>query len=248
MRIAIIADIHANLEALEKVCDILQRKQIDQIVCLGDIVGYGANPNECMTIVRNKAHHILLGNHDQAAIDLTGSDHFNPYALASAQWTNQQLLEENKQFLRGLPYTLELAGQPDIGLAGLYFVHASPYQPEEWHYIISSADARDNFAHFHRPICFIGHSHVAGIFSFNPSGEVSAKRGGKIQQGKKYIINVGSIGQPRDGDWRLSFGIFDTEKWSYENVRSEYDVQTASQKILKAGLPRILAERILIGR
>lgn len=236
MKIAIIADIHGNLEALEKTFSILKTKQTDHMVCLGDVVGYGANPNECLALVRENISDILFGNHDQAAVDLTGADRFNQYALASARWTNQQLTEENRQFLGQLPYTLELEG--------LFFVHASPYQPEEWHYIISSADARDNFDHFHQPICFIGHSHVAGMFSANHL----AARGKEIQRGEKYIINVGSIGQPRDGDWRLSFGIFDTEQWNYENVRSEYDVDAASRKILDAGLPRLLAERLFVGR
>ena len=240
MRIAIIADIHANLEALEKVFDILGTKPIDQVVCLGDVVGYGADPNECLSRVQEAVPHILLGNHDQAAIDLTGVASFNPYALASARWTNQQLTEENKQVLRTFPYTLQLEG--------LLFVHSSPYQPEEWHYIITPEDARDNFDHFQQPICFIGHSHVAGIFMSDHSGRVATKRGWDIRRGEKYIINVGSVGQPRDGDWRLSFGILDTEQWTYEHVRSEYDVQTASRKILQAGLPRLLAERILAGR
>ena len=240
MRIVIIADIHANLEALEKTLDIVRTKKSDLIVCLGDVVGYGANPNECLALVRASVPHILLGNHDQAAIDLTGAEKFNPYALASARWTNQQLTDENKQFLRSLPFTLQLQD--------LFFVHASPYEPEEWHYIISSADARDNFDHFREPVCFVGHSHVAGMFMRNNEGHAGTKQGWEIRRGEKYIINVGSIGQPRDGDWRLSFGIFDTEQWTYEHVRAEYDAQTASRKILQAGLPRALAERILVGR
>ncbi len=240
MRIAILADIHANLEALDKAFEILKTKRVDQTVCLGDVIGYGANPNECLARVREMISHVLLGNHDQASLDLTGAESFNPYALSSAHWTSQQLTEDNKQYLRTLPYTMQLEN--------VFFVHASPFQPEEWHYIISSADARDNFDHFQQPVCFVGHSHVAGMFMSNHSGHIAVKRGWNIRPGEKYIVNVGSVGQPRDGDWRLSFGIFDTEKWTYEHIRSEYDVQTASRKILQAGLPRILGERILVGR
>jgi len=236
MRIAIIADIHGNLEALQEALKIIETRQVDRVVCLGDIVGYGASPNECTARVREVTQYVLLGNHDQASVDLAGAENFNPYAYASARWTTNHVSAEQKEFIRQLPFTLELEG--------LFFVHASPYEPEQWHYILSSADARDNFDHFAQDICFVGHSHVPGIF--RPHG--SAKPSESIRKGEKYIINVGSVGQPRDGDWRLSFGIFDTEAWQYENIRAEYDVEIASEKILKAGLPRMLGERILVGR
>lgn len=236
MRIAIISDVHANLEALEKTVELIEPLHVDNIVCLGDVVGYGANPNECTSIVRQKTSHVLLGNHDQAACDLAGIQYFNPHARAAAEWTYEQLAQEHKEFLRGLPYTLELGG--------LFFVHASPYEPEAWHYILSPEEARDNLDHFRQPVCFVGHSHVALIFG----SDHSTTPGRTIQRGVKYIINVGSVGQPRDGDWRLSFGVFDTQKWTYQNIRSEYDVQSASQKIMKSGLPRVLAERLFLGR
>ena len=236
MRIAIIADIHGNLEALQAALGIIATRTIDRIVCLGDIVGYGANPAECVKLVREAAQHVLLGNHDQAGVDLAGAENFNPYAYASARWTTNHLPAEQKEFIQHLPFSLVLED--------LFFVHASPYEPDQWHYIISSADARDNFDHFNQDVCFIGHSHVPSIF--RPNG--TAKSTVNILRGEQYIINVGSVGQPRDGDWRLSFGIFDTETWQYENIRAEYDAQTASEKILKAGLPRMLAERILVGR
>jgi predicted phosphodiesterase len=236
MNIAIISDIHGNLEALERALSIIHSKPIDAIVCLGDIVGYGANPNECMALVRKEATNVLLGNHDLAAVDLSAAETFTPNARISAQWTYDQLKDEDKQFIKGLSYTLELNN--------LLFVHASPHEPEEWHYIVTGVDARGNFDHFREPICFIGHTHEARIFGKNQT----QSQYGTMIKGEQYIINVGSIGQPRDGDWHLSFGIFDTEEWSYENIRSEYDVYTASEKIRKAGLPRVLAERILVGR
>ena len=242
MRLAIVSDIHANLEALQTALEIIKNQRIDQIICLGDVVGYGANPNECLTLIQREAAVTLLGNHDQACIDASAMSSFNPFARVAAQWTFNQLREDNKDYLRNLPYTWESEG--------LFFVHASPYEPEEWHYIITDADARDNFDHFSQKICFVGHSHVAEIFSapMRPSGPVEVLEDAALEKGRKYIINVGSVGQPRDGDWRSGFGIFDTKDWSYEQIRAEYDVQQASQKILAAGLPRMLAERILTGK
>ncbi len=233
MRLAIISDIHANLEALEQTLKIISDNPVDEIICLGDIVGYGANPNECLALVQKTTEHVLLGNHDQAAIDLSRSEDFNPYARAAAEWTYDQLTEENVAYIQKLPYTLERHG--------VFFVHASPRQPQEWNYILSLVDAQDNFDYFSTPICFVGHSHVPEIFC----EDIWTK---ELVKGKKFIVNVGSVGQPRDSDPRLSFGVFDTEKWDYENVRSEYDVQTASQKIKKAGLPKMLADRLLMGR
>lgn len=232
MRVAIISDIHGNLEALEKAFEIIDRSNIDDIVCLGDLVGYGANPNECIDYVDRRTKKVLLGNHDQAAFDLKQADFFNTYARRSAQWTHDVLTQNHSQYLQSLPYTLT-----DTGLT---FVHSSPFEPEEWHYIFSNRDASGNFNHFNTPVCFVGHSHVPGVYC-----EDQITR--EIKKGLRYLINVGSIGQPRDGDLRLSFGIFDTEAWSYENVRSEYNVESAAEKILKAGLPRFLAERLFGG-
>ncbi len=233
MRIAIISDIHSNLEALQKTFSIIRDRSVDDIICLGDIIGYGADPNECIDLVRRSASHILLGNHDEAAVHLEKTEYFNPYARVAAEWTNENLTEEHKAFILNLPF--------DLDLHGLHFVHSSPYQPEEWHYIITAADAEFNLSHFSSPVCFIGHSHVPGIFCEDAVT-------GEVVRGKKFIVNIGSVGQPRDHDWRLSFGIFDTATWTYENIRSEYDVKTASAKIRKAGLPKALADRIQVGR
>ena len=233
MRIAIISDIHSNLEALDAALALIRTKNVDEIVCLGDIIGYGANPNECIARVREAAGRILLGNHDEAAVDLEKTEYFNPFARIAAEWTNAQLTAENQEFVKGLPFSAILDG--------IQFVHSSPYEPDQWHYIISPADAQFNFAYVPGKICFVGHSHVAGIFC----EDIWTR---EVTPGKKFIVNVGSIGQPRDNDWRLSFGIFDTDDWAYENVRAEYDVNAAAEKIRKAGLPRPLSDRILVGR
>lgn len=233
MRIAIISDIHANLEALETSLEIIRASDVELIVCLGDIIGYGASPNECIELVRATTPHVLMGNHDEAAIHLEKTEYFNPFARVAAEWTNGELTMEHAEYIQKLPFKLEIQD--------MLFVHSSPFEPQEWHYILSPTDAQFNFDYFTQPICFIGHSHVPGIFC----EDVFTR---DVVRGKDFIVNVGSIGQPRDNDWRLSFGIFDTGEWSYTNIRAEYDVNTAAEKIRKAGLPKALADRIFVGR
>ncbi len=233
MRIAIISDIHSNLEALNRALTEIEREKVDDIVCLGDIVGYGANPNECVDIVRNLTTSVLLGNHDEAAIDLTKTEFFNPFARIAAEWTGQTLTEENRGYLGGLGLTLEKHG--------LFFVHASPVDPGEWNYILTPSDAAENFDAMPVDVGFVGHSHVPEVFC----EDLWTK---EIVKGERFIVNVGSIGQPRDGNPALSFGIFDTDLWSYRNVRLDYDVELAAFKIRKAGLPKNLAERLFVGK
>ena len=233
MRIAIISDIHSNLEALNRALKEIEREKVDEIVCLGDIVGYGANPNECVDIVKKTTQFVLLGNHDDAAIDLSKTEFFNPFARIAAQWTGQTLTDENRQYISGLPLTLERNA--------LFYVHASPVDPGEWNYILTSSDTAENFEAMSANVGFIGHTHVPEVFC-----EDLWTR--EIVRGEKFIVNVGSIGQPRDGNPQLSFGIFDTELWSYRNLRFEYDVELAAFKIKKAGLPKNLAERLFVGK
>ena len=270
MRVAIISDIHSNLEALQKALEIIDEKKIEEIICLGDLVGYGANPNECIELTRKRACCVLLGNHDQAAFDLSQTEHFNRHARTAAYWTNQTLTPENLEYLKGLPFRHVIDD--------LTFVHASPREPEQWEYVFSAHEAKSNFESFQTRICFVGHTHIPGVFpedlmlqkpkvtrSAPPHGsddldESSTTRGvdkpvgsrrpsgrGQLLEENRYIINVGSVGQPRDGNWKLSFGIFDTSAWTYDLIRSEYDVQAASEKILAADLPRFLADRLLVG-
>jgi diadenosine tetraphosphatase ApaH/serine/threonine PP2A family protein phosphatase len=229
VRIAIISDIHSNLEALTSALKIIDAERVDDIVCLGDVVGYGANPNECIEVVRSRCSTILLGNHDAAAIDLAVANQFTLNAQLSAIWTFGVLLEENKAFLSNLPHTKKLDE--------ILFSHASPFEPEEWHYVISEFDTREAFTSFEERICFIGHSHIPIIFSMHGKAK-------EVTRSERFIINVGSVGQPRDGNPDLSFGIFDTDTTSYRNVRAPYDIQTAAEKIRKVGLPRALSERL----
>lgn len=232
MRIAIISDVHSNLEALTSALETIDAKRVDEIVCLGDTVGYGANPNECLSLVRSRCSLILQGNHDAAAVDLSVANQFTLNAQLSAIWTFGILPDGDKGFLRDLP---QMKQRGD-----LLFSHASPYEPEEWHYVISEFDTREAFGAFAQKVCFIGHSHIPVVFS--QQGKAAA-----VEPSGQFIVNVGSVGQPRDGNPDLSFGIFDTDLWSYENVRTGYDVDGAARKIRDAGLPRSLAERLYRG-
>jgi predicted phosphodiesterase len=232
LRIAIISDIHSNLEALTSTLKLIDTLSVDQTICLGDVVGYGANPNECVELVKRHCSVTLLGNHDQASIDMSRTKSFTTNARIAAEWTGEQLTPESKEFL----LSLELTGRLD----NMLFVHSSPYEPEEWHYILSVLDAQPALRAFDEPVCFIGHTHVPALYT--ESGRV-----GHVQKNVRTLVNVGSIGQPRDGNPELSFGLFDTEVWKYENIRGEYDIKTASDKILEAGLPRQLADRLFIG-
>ena len=232
MRIAILSDIHGNLEALVTALEIVDEHSADIIVCLGDIVGYGANPNECIDLVRKRCSAVVLGNHDAAALDLGVADSFNATARVSAVWTSKVLTDENREFLKSLPMT--------YSAEGAFFVHSSPVDPEEWNYVLSAYDAREAFRHFREEICFIGHSHIPGVFA-----EKSGTQ--QVRRGERFLVNVGSVGQPRDGDGNLSLGIFDSVLWSYENIRAPYEVETTADKIRKAGLPPVLAERLKKG-
>jgi predicted phosphodiesterase len=232
VRFAIISDIHSNLEALSKALDLIDEHSVDEIVCLGDIVGYGANPNECIRLVRNRCRIVLLGNHDAAALNPVVGDTFTKNARIAIAWTREQLNAENKAFLERLPLTARRDG--------VLFVHGSPYQPALWYYVISEEEAEAAFQSFSEQICFIGHSHFPAIFS--EDGPVRS-----ISRDSRHLVNVGSVGQPRDGNSRLSIGIFDTTAWSYKNIRSDYPAEIAAGKILQAGLPRALADRLTIG-
>ena len=232
MKYAIISDIHANLEALKKAMIIIEEKHVDEIVCLGDVVGYGANPNECADIVRRLCSVVVLGNHDAAALDPAGPHDFNPIAQKAIEWTADQLTDENRSFLSSLPMTEKKEN--------ILLVHSSPASPELWDYIINADDAVAAIDHFEEKICFIGHTHVPGIFS--PHGRAKS-----ISTTEQCLVNVGSVGQPRDGNPMLAFGIFDSTKWEYELIRSEYDIQGAAEKILNAGLPQELGYRLMYG-
>jgi len=240
MRYAIISDVHANLEALEAVLKHIDSLAVDKILCLGDVVGYGANPNECTEIIRNRAAITLLGNHDHAATGGTSIDWFNPHARAAILWTQEVLRPDCAEFLKNLPYA--------ASIDGAYVVHANPSEPESWNYIFEPTEALYEFRCFGENICFIGHSHFALFFvKEGRSCRSTLPAMFTLEQEKRYIVNVGSVGQPRDRIPAASFATLDLPEGVVEFRRVDYDCRLASEKILKAGLPRFLAERLLVG-
>ena len=236
MPIAIISDIHGNLEALEEVFRYLESRKIEKIYCLGDVVGYGPNPNECVEMVRQHCEIVLMGNHDYAAIGKANVDYFNQYAREAALWTRQALSDKNRQYLQSLPFT----HQND----DMIMVHASPTNPRHWYYVLSQNEAQIEMHAFSQSLCFIGHSHAPVIYSVKDifKGESFA-----FEQSQKYIVNVGSVGQPRDGDPRSCLAIYDEEARRIDYVRLEYNIKKTHKKIIKAKLPQFLAERLLKG-
>ena len=230
MKIAFLSDIHSNLEALTVALEEIERCGVDRLICLGDIVGYGANPVECLELVQSKTSDIILGNHDAAAANIQDLAYFNDFARAAALWTMSIISDEQKEFIRSLPY--------EIKENDLHLVHGTPGEPERWHYIFSEYDASSQFDAIDGRICLVGHSHVPGDYrEKNPVENAPAKR----------IINIGSVGQPRDRDPRLCFVIYDTETDEVEFIRQEYDIEAAAGKIRRAGLPEFLADRLLWG-
>ncbi len=240
MRYALISDIHGNLQALEAVLRVLENHQIDQYLCLGDIVGYGANPEECVELVRSLTDKTVAGNHDYAAVGLTDISYFNPYAREAVLWTAEHLSEESKQYLRALPLLLKTGPST--------LVHSTPQRPELWDYILSPYDALAAFSYFEGSICFVAHSHRPMMFIQGPRGlQWDFSDRVQIHSDSRYIINTGSVGQPRDRNPKACFALCDTEASEVRILRAEYDISGAQAAIRAAGLPEILAERLQYG-
>ncbi|MFH1006357.1 MAG: metallophosphoesterase family protein [Candidatus Latescibacterota bacterium] len=240
MRYGVISDIHGNLEALNAVLGCLSRERIYRYVCIGDLVGYGANPNECVALVRELSDWVIAGNHDWVSVGLTDSNTFNSDARKAALWTARALTEEHRNYLIGLPL-YRRDGQA-------LFVHATPEDPDRWRYIPSPGEAAKHLAQLGPPVCFIGHSHRPMVFALNDKEQVLVLRTGfRIKTDWKYLINVGSVGQPRDGDPRASYAVYDTEDASVRIARVAYDIERAQQKIRAAGLPAVEAQRLAYG-
>lgn len=240
MRLAILSDLHGNLEALEAVLADVAGRRADRMVCLGDFVGYGASPNECIARVRPLIAGAVIGNHDAAAIGKLRLTYFNVDAAEAARWTGAQLTPEHRDYLLALPYRMT---EP-----GALLVHASPTEPDGWHYVLSESDAAEEMKSYTEPLCFIGHSHVAGSFEWSDGGvRYSRNRELKLRSHHRYLINVGSVGQPRDGDPRAAYVIWDQGASRLEHHRVAYDVEAAGRRIVAAGLPRFLADRLQWG-
>jgi predicted phosphodiesterase len=242
MRYAIICDVHSNLEALEAVLAEIKRQGVDKTVHLGDIVGYNINPNECVEILRSENIESIMGNHDAAACGLDDPLWFNSTAKEAVIWTRKQLTKENREYLRTLPETLILDG--DILLS-----HGSPENRDN--YVLDWMDAMRQFGVMDKmsvKIGFYGHSHLPALFAFrgfNHDLEQTGKH--TLDPNNVYLINFGGLGQPRDGDPRTCFGIFDTEAMTVEFFRIKYDVFKCAKKVEQAGLDGYLAERLIAG-
>lgn len=247
MKTAVISDIHSNLEALKSTLKYIEKIGVDSIICLGDIIGYGAQPNECCDLVREKVKDIVIGNHDAGCCGLLDSSWFNPVAIRSLDWTVDTLTDENMQWLKGLPYSLEQNGN--------VFSHALLYKKEEFYYDDELIPIYYSFSEMDENcgISFIGHSHKSNVLKAD-------KKNNRLREWQnipeilidddyKYIINVGSVGQPRDKNPNAGFSIIEKKEDSINVVqhRTEYDIEEAAKKIIDFGLPSILAERLFLG-
>lgn len=231
--IGVMSDIHGNLEALRAVLARGAELGADDWVCLGDVVGYGADPNECVDLVSRLCGVVLLGNHDEAAISDDDLSWFNPWAAEAVLWTRRTLEVRWRQYLAERP----LRHEDPIAT----YVHGSPVRPEAWHYVLTRRDAERESTGFSTPLCFVGHSHQPDAYELPPASESSTPR---------YLINVGSVGQPRDGDPRACFVTLDVRTDGTTQVKFErvaYDIPAAQRKIRAAGLRETLATRLEMG-
>lgn len=241
MRYAVLSDIHSNLEALDAVLTDAHARGCDQFICLGDVVGYNADPNECMRQIRQLNCPVVKGNHDEQASIPFSTEGFNEMAEEAIGWTQEQLSLEEKTWLANLPLTRPV---DDFTI-----VHASLDAPNQWNYVFNDLDASASFSCQETALCFFGHTHWPTAFTCNAQGVQRLPVGQLVlAAGQKYFINPGSIGQPRDRDWRAAYGIYDVERNVVEQHRVKYDLQTAQRKIRTAGLPERLADRLAVGR
>ena len=243
MKYGILGDIHANLNALRSVLAALDAEGVDEIVSVGDVVGYGAAPRECLHLLLERRVHIVMGNHDAAAVGLLAVDNFNPAAAFAARWTTTQLSPEERGYIARLPLRLEFEH--------ILVAHATWDAPERFDYIMKSHDAEPSLAMQTRRVCFIGHTHrplLVGRLNHEPGRTFWTHDAHvDLSEWHRVLVNVGSVGQPRDDDPRAAVAVYDTETQHYDLLRVPYDIEREQQRILRAGLPPILAERLALG-
>lgn len=244
MLIAVIADPHANLQALEAVLDDIDSRAVDHIVCLGDLLGYNANPNEVVALVRQRRIPIVMGNHDAAVCGLEEPWFFRDVARKAIEWQIDELRKPNREFVMKAPEQLRFSGT-------CLAVHGSPSSRDE--YVLDWVDAMRHMEHLVNNgvnACFFGHSHKPSFFSEHANGVDKPPKAGVVclERGSRYLINPGSVGQPRDGDPRAAYGILDTDQATFEFCRVEYDVKEAMKEIVRMGLPKELAKRLRKGK
>jgi diadenosine tetraphosphatase ApaH/serine/threonine PP2A family protein phosphatase len=244
VRYAVLSDVHGNLEALETVLEEVRRERPDVYLCLGDVVGYGPNPNECASRIQDLGGPVVAGNHDLAAVGALDTSTFSPLARAAIEWTIGVISEDTRRWLVSLPDRLEA---PDF-LA----VHGSPRDPAE-EYILDLPTSLAIFSKHPFALCLVGHSHVPGTFVLGADGTVSARslpvgKDVRLLRSSRYIVNVGSVGQPRDGDPRASYLLLDTEARTVTLRRLPYPIAATQEKMTTRGLPVQLAQRLAVGR
>lgn len=240
MRFALFGDVHANLEALQTVVNAIEEIGVDEYLCMGDIVGYGANPEECIKIIRDLGSLTIVGNHDHAVIGCLDVAYFNQYARQAALWTREQLSDDSKQWLRTRPFVEHLED--------FTMVHGSLQAPELFNYVQTVKDAELNFRIMDKPLLFLGHSHQPLAFFNTDPMTYTLDQQIPLDPAVKSIVNVGSVGQPRDEDPRAAFAIYDTEQKEVKIHRIEYDIEKAAGKILEVKLPQALALRLSLGK
>jgi predicted phosphodiesterase len=242
MRYAIFSDVHSNREALEAVIAAYKDESIDKYLCLGDLVGYAADPNLCVQTVKAISEVTIAGNHDWASVNLFSSDYFNPLARDALEWTKRTLKNRQKTYLESLKLVYK---NQDLTL-----VHGTLDQPSDFNYMTDGYSARKTFSLLETNICFIGHTHVAGMFIKDKKNRIIYRQDYTIdiKEDTAYIINTGSVGQPRDADPRAAYCIYDTEKKEVCLKRIDYDKISARKKIIQAGLPLFLGDRLISAR
>jgi predicted phosphodiesterase len=240
MRYAIFGDVHANLEALQAVLEDARAHEVTHYVCLGDLVGYNADPVACLELVRSMECPIVKGNHDEQACEVTDLSYFNPLAARAIQWTRDQLTDEHKEWLKALKFSRLVRN--------FTIVHSTLDSPASWGYVLSDLDASASFSYQHTQLCFYGHTHVPRAFIRDTRVHEVAPDLITLEAGKKYFFNAGSVGQPRDQDWRASYAIYTPAEQTIQWRRLSYDIETTQKKIIAAGLPERLALRLAEGR
>jgi len=244
MRLGIFSDVHANYEALSAVLEAYKTEKIDVFYCLGDTVGYGGSPNECAEIVRGLARLTILGNHDAAVAGRMDYSYYYEAARQALDTHARMLSPDNLRWLQGLPYSERL---DDINLL---LCHGSPVRLEEFEYIFAPEQARECLSIWEElgHLTLIGHSHLCKVFALSQTGvEELPDNDFTLEPDRKYIVSVGSVGQPRDYDNRASFTVYDTDKKRFEFKRIEYDVEASAEKVLRIKLEKNFAQRLYIG-
>lgn len=240
MRYGIVSDIHSNFEALEACLTHLESKGVDAYLSTGDIVGYGADPKRCLDRIRELGTIVVAGNHDWAVSSRLSLDYFNAYAREAIYWTQERLSESDIRYLD----ELELKKIVD----DITLVHGTLYNPENFDYLLTSYDAHLSFQMQETPLCLVGHSHVPITFLLDGTVTFTLDTEIDLTNVDRAVVNPGSVGQPRDENPKASVGIFDTETRIFTTDRVDYDIEAATAKILRAGLPEVLAERLWHGR